>query len=152
MNAPASELVQRWTPKLRKIAYQTGADFDDVAQEAWLLAATMRAGDDLVPRWLVAVERHARAQASRGGWASSNVEHAGGDDPAAILQAVEDVAGMLAGQRLCDMINMPVTTREVVAATGKSARQARRDLKKIKESEKVQRGLFDFEAVVGVGV
>jgi len=59
---------------------------------------------------------------------------------------------MLAGQRLCDMINMPVTTREVVAATGKSARQARRDLKKIKESEKVQRGLFDFEAVVGVGV
>lgn len=150
MTAPAitpapAELVQQWLPKLRKIAYQTGAMLEDVMQEAWLLAATMRPGDDLVPRWLVAVERHARAQASRGGPAAADVEQAGGDNPAAILQAVEAVAGMLAGQRLCDVIDRPLTTREVMSATGKSERQARRDLKKIKAAAKVQRGLFDFE-------
>lgn len=143
MSAPTltpAELVQQWLPRLRRLAWRTGLDVDDIKQEAWLLAATLRPGADLVPRWLVAVERHARAQAP--GLPplppGDLVERAGGDDPAEILVAVASVADMLAGHRLDQVISMPRTTREMMQATGKSESQARRDLRRLEALARVQ--------------
>lgn len=136
-----AELVEKYLPRLRWLAYQTGADIEDVKQEAWLLAAAgvrNPQARDFVPRWLVAVERHARRQAP--GWHVSavDVEQVDGDDPAGIMEAVESVADMLAGNRLDQVIGIPKTTRELAEVLGKSERQARRDKKRLEQFSRVQ--------------
>lgn len=141
-----AQLVQQWLPRLRRLAYQTGLDLDDIKQEAWLLAATMRGGADLVPRWLKAVEVRSRAQAP--GWRTKDGteletgEPTCSDDPASIMEAVESVATMLSGQTLDQVIGIPRTTSEMMVATGKSERQARRGLRRLEALARVQGDLW----------
>lgn len=143
MSAPTTpaQLVQQWLPRLRRLAYQSGGELDDIQQEAWLLAATMKSGD-LVPRWLKAVETHARNQApgriiqpgkkkNKNFIGTAWLAGSGDDCPAGALEALEAIQGMLAGQTLDQVVNMPKTTRELALATGKSERQARRDKKRL---------------------
>lgn len=151
-----AELVQQWLPRLRRIAWQTGADLDDIQQEAWLLAAAGvrdRDADDFVPRWLAAVERHARIQAkqriiSPPPELRHQVELAVGlaerqeDDPAAELEGAQVVAKRLEGLELKQLIDEPRTTREIAQVLGKSERQARRDKKRLAALEKIQGGFW----------
>lgn len=142
-----AQLVEKYLPRLRWIAYQTGSDIEDIQQEAWLLAAAgvrNPQARDFVPRWLVAVERHARRQAP--GWhvPAVEVEQVDGDDPAGILEAVESVAEMLSGHRLEQVIGMPKNARELAQTLGKSERQARRDLRRLEAMAGVQGDLFDL--------
>lgn len=161
-------LVQQWTPLLRKLAFQTGADFDDIQQEAWLLAATVRQGDDFMGRWLSAVRCHAAAQRPGVTVRPSSIKlHPGEefigsawlagsspDDPAQIHQAVQDVARRVAGeggddterwQRIRQEIELPRTSCELAEARGVSARQGRRDAARLRALEGVQAGLFDVD-------
>lgn len=148
-----TELVAQWLPRLRRIAFETGADLDDIKQQAWILATTMKSGDDLVPRWLQAVERHALDQAPGKnirpgekknkefigtGWLAGS----GADDPSAIHEAVESVAELLSGHRLDQVIGMPKNARELAQTLGKSERQARRDLRRLEQFSKMQGDLF----------
>lgn len=155
--APA-ELVAQWTPKLRRIAWQTGADLDDISQQAWLLAATMRQGPDLVPRWLTAVRRHALAQAKQRIIAPPpelvrQVELAGGcadrqeDDPAAELDGAQAVAKRMEGRDVAQIVGEPRTAREIAMALKKSERQGRRIRRRLDEWARVQ-GDFWPEAAV----
>lgn len=148
MNPPAitpAELVRQWRPRLRGLARRTGAELADIEQEAWLLAAAgVRNPDaaDFVPRWLTAVERHARAQAPGIGIPEGMPEQAGGDDPEAILVALEALAEALAGLPVDEVIAEPRTAREIAQATGKSERQARRIKRKLEVVRAVQGDLF----------
>lgn len=164
MNAPAStltpaELVRQWTPKLRKIAFSTGADFDDVQQEAWLLAATMRPGDDLVPRWLKAVAVQAGTQTAEkiivpkplrkgektigAGWLRA--DGIDKDTPEMLLVAKRRVSDLMSGDTLAQAIDMPVTTKEFSVVLKKCERQALRIRKKVDAIKEIQRDFFDFE-------
>lgn len=140
-----SELCQLWKPKLRKISYTTGLDEQDVLQQAWLLAATMaRAQDnDFVPRWLKAVERQVTAQRpgqiirptpgkkkqaetfAGTGWLAASLD----DDPADILQALQDLEGVDVEQA----IQTPQTSNEIALVLGKSVRQARRIKRRLEQ-------------------
>ncbi len=164
MSAPGTtpaDLVQRWTQKLRSLAYRTGADFDDVKQEAWLLAAHCvrdPGAADFVPRWLTAVERHARAQAvgkivyadpdkpAAGFLGTGWLTEATTGDRAGFLAALENIAEMYTEQQLADALGigimMPETTAEIAQALGVCERQARRIKNKINELKAVQRDLF----------
>lgn len=154
MSAPTTpaQLVQQWLPRLRRLAYQSGGELDDIQQEAWFLAATMpKSGDDddFVPRWLKAVETHARNQApgriiqpgkkkNKNYIGTAWLAGSGSDCPAGVAEALEAVQGMLAGQTLDQVVSMPKTTREIAAATGKSERQALRIKNKLEAMGGVQ--------------
>lgn len=146
-----AELVAQWLPRLRRIAWKTGSEVEDIKQEAWLLAAggvRNPESADFIPRWLSAVERRARALA--GGRIISppprlrrQVELAGGlggqaDDPAAWVAAIEAVDKRLGGQDAQQVANQPVTALEIAKALGKSQRQARRIKRKLEAMEAVQ--------------
>lgn len=153
-----SELVTQWLPRLRRIAWHTGCEMDDMQQEAWLLAAAGvrdQEADDFVPRWLKAVERHARAQAKQriiepppklrhqveiAVWLA---EHQG-DDPAAVLEGQQEVAERLKGKGLevKQVIDEPRTAREIAARLGKSERQARRIKRRLEATAGLQGNLF----------
>lgn len=148
-----AELVQQWLPRLRRIAWRTGIELDDLKQDAWMLAVKGvrdQGADDFVPRWLKAVERHAGEQAKRRiieppPKLRHQVELAGGlgdhqaDDPAAIFFAVQAVGGRFRDEReLAQVIGQPKSTREFMAVTGKSESQARRDKKRLEQIADVQ--------------
>lgn len=152
MNAPTltqpAELVAQWLPRLRRIAAETGADLDDIRQQAWLLATIMKPGPDLVPRWLAAVGRHAFDQApgqiirpgekkNKAFVGTAWLAGSGADDPSRVLEAVESVDELI-GQRLDQVVNLPKTTREFMAVTGKSESQARRDRKRLEAMAAIQ--------------
>lgn len=170
MNAHApttpAELVQQWTPMMRGLAHTTGADLDDIKQEAWLLAATMpRERGDFVARWLTAVRCHAAAQrpgvtvrpsARRAtdeeyigaGWLAGSSD----DDPCAALQAAETVARRVGGdgdaerwQRIRQEIDLPRTSWEIARARGCSQRHGRRQAAELRALERVQAGLFSHD-------
>ncbi len=146
MNTPSpSELVAQWRPRLRRIAYLTNNELADVEQEAWLLAATMRQGDNFVRRWLVAVERHARRMAP-GFSGSEDFDMAGGDDPALVLEGAEAVAERLGGRRLDDVAATPHTSREIAATLGVCRRQARRIRRRLEAVAEVQGDLWGVTA------
>ncbi len=147
-----AKLVQQWLPRLRRIAWKTGIDLDDIKQEGWLLAAAgvrnPEAGD-FVPRWLAAVERHAGELAKRRiieppPELVRQVEIAAGlaerqeGDPAAELEGAQAVAKRLEGLEIKQLIDEPRTTREIAQVLGKSERQARRDKKRLEEFSTVQ--------------
>lgn len=168
MNATPAELVEQWTPMMRGLAHKTGADLDDIKQEAWLLAATMPRGrSDFVARWLTAVRCHAAAQrpgvtvrpSARQatdeeyigtGWLSGS----GDDNPCAALQAAEAVAHRVGGgtgdaearwQRIRQEVGLPRTSWEIAAARGCSARHGRRQAAVLRALERVQADLFDCD-------
>lgn len=166
MNAPTpAELVRQWTPLMRGLAHTTGTDLDDIKQEAWLLAATMRRGDDFTARWLAAVRCHAAAQ--RPGTTirprarrASGEEYIGtawlaissDDDPCDALQAAQDVAHAVGGehghdtarwQRIRQEIELPRTATEIAEARGVSRRQGRRDAAQLRVLRVLQPGLFE---------
>jgi hypothetical protein len=153
---------------MRGLAHTTGADLDDIKQEAWLLAATMPRGrGDFVARWLAAVRCHAAAQrlgvtvrpsARRAadeeyigtGWLAGNSD----DDPCAALQAAQTVARAIGGergdddarwQRIRQEIDLPRTAAEIAGATGCSARHGRRLAAELRELERVQADLFSAD-------
>jgi len=143
MNTPApTELIAQWRPKLRRIAFLTNNELDDVLQEAWLLAATLTPGENFVQRWLVAIERHARRMAPGVVCAEASVEQAGGDDPAAVLEGAEVVTERLVGLRLEDVVETPRTTREISQALGVCQRQARRIKRRLEAVAEVQGDLW----------
>lgn len=158
-----AKLVQQWLPRLRRIAWKTGIDLDDIKQEGWLLAAAgvrnPEAGD-FVPRWLAAVERHAGELAKRRiieppPELVRQVEIAAGlaerqeGDPAAALEAAQEVGARFKDEReMVQAIGLPSTVREFMIVTGKSESQARRDRKRLEEFSRVQ---GDFWGM-GVGV
>lgn len=153
-----AEIVATWLPKLRKIAYQTGADIDDVRQEAWLLAATMRPGDDLVPRWLKAVRTQCSKQCAESvitpkppkkgekplgaGWLRSSGRADG--DAFDLLVAARRFAEMSADGTISQALGQPATAKEIAKALGKSERQARRIKKQIEALAEIQRDLFSL--------
>lgn len=170
MNAHATptpaQLIEQWTPLMRGLASRTGADLDDIRQEAWLLAATMPRGcGDFVARWLSAVRCHAAAQ--RPGVmvrpsdrrtdgeeyiGSAWLAGSGNDDPCHALQAAETVARAICGergdddarwQRIRQEIEMPRTSWEIARARGISERQGRRDAARMRAAAEVQQGLFE---------
>lgn len=148
-----SELVAQWTPKLRRIAWRTGIELDDLKQDAWLQAAAGvrdRDAADFVPRWLKAIERHAGEQAKRRVISPPSklrhqvevavglAEHPEGD-PAAVFFAKRALAERFADEReLAQAIGLPKTTREFMSATGKSESQARRDKKRLEQLAALQ--------------
>lgn len=160
-------LVQQWTPWLRGVAFKTGVSFDDVRQEAWLLAATMPLPDgaddaeDLARRrkWQAAVAKQVKKQAvgkivyadpdkpAAGflgtGWLTEATTGTTGDR-AGFLAALENIAEMHTDQQLADAlgIGLPETTAEIAQALGVCERQARRIKNKINELKAVQRDLF----------
>lgn len=172
-------LIKQWSPMMRRLAYTTGTDYDDIRQEAWLLAATMPrgSGSNFVARWLTAVRSHAAAQrpgvtvrpgSKRGAgeeyigsaWLAGNAD----DDPCYVLQAAQTVAHRVAGevagedtddaarwQRIRQEIEMPVEPWEIAEARRVSKRQGRRDAAKIRAARLVQRDLFGVDES-GVGV
>ena len=148
-----SELVAQWTPKLRRIAWRTGIELDDLKQDAWMLAVEgvrNQGADDFVPRWLKAVECHAGMQAKRcivspPPKLRHSVELVAGlaarqeDDPAAVFFAKRALAERFADEReLAQAIGLPKTTREFMSATGKSESQARRDKKRLEQLAALQ--------------
>ncbi|AAZ97780.1 hypothetical protein Tbd_1827 [Thiobacillus denitrificans ATCC 25259] len=164
MNAP-DQLVEQWTPMMRMLAHTTGADLDDIKQEAWLLAATMprRHDGDFVTRWLAAVHCHAAAQRpgvtvrpsarrTQGeeyigtAWLAGSI----GDDPCAAIQAAETVARRVCGngdaearwQRIRQEIELPRTSAEIARARGVSERQGRRQAAVLQALERVQADLL----------
>lgn len=150
-----AQLVARWLPRLRRLSYQSGASLDDIQQEAWLLAATMKSGDDLVPRWLKAIETHARDQApgriiqpgkkkNKNFIGAAWLAGSGSDCPAGVAEALEAVQWMLAGETLEQVIGRPKTTREIAAATGKSERQARRIKNRLDAGSGVQGDFWEL--------
>lgn len=163
MNAPAlsltpapAELVAQWTPKLRRIAWRTGIELDDLRQDAWMLAAEGvrdRDAADFVPRWLTAVHRHALALAkqriiSPPPKLRRQVEIAVGcaehpeEDPAAVHFAKRAIAERFKDEReLVQAIGLPVTTHEIGQVLRKSERQARR-IKRRLEAIADQQGDF----------
>lgn len=159
MNAPdlsltpaPAELVAQWTPKLRRIAWRTGIELDDLRQDAWMLAAEGvrdRDAADFVPRWLTAVHRHALALAkqriiSPPPKLRRQVEIAVGcaehpeDDPAAVMEGQQEIARRFEGRDIEQIIAAPETAREIATATGKSERQARREKKRLEQFAAVQ--------------
>lgn len=167
------QLIEQWTPLMRGLAYRTGAEFEDIKQEAWLLAATMprtskrggKRGGDFVARWLAAVRCHAAA-ARPGVTVRSSARHMDGDeyigsawlagttpdDPCQAIQATETVALRIAGEhgkaetrwkRIRQEIELPRTSWELAADRGVSARQGRRDAAALRAAQEAQRGLFD---------
>lgn len=159
-----TELVQQWTPWLRGLAFKTGVSFDDVRQEAWLLAATMPAGDgaDDVGRrrkWQAAVRTQVKKQKNTKiiyadpakptpagfqgtGWLTEATAGTVGDRHG-FLEALEKIAGMYTEQQLADALGMaPETTAEIAKALGVCERQARRIKNKINELKAVQGDLF----------
>ncbi len=162
-------LVRQWSRKLHGLAYETGIDYDDVRQEAWLIAAEKIAanGDVDVGDWLGAVEtqvlvqrdgvsRHPSARKKKGEVyiGSAWLMGSGDDDPCAEMQAAQTVALRVGGetggdterwQRIRQEIEMPVEPWEIAAERQVSARQGRRDAAKIREAAKVQRDLFSHD-------
>lgn len=144
-----AELVQQWLPRLRRLAYKTGLDIEDIKQDAWMLAATVKPGKNFVPRWLEAVGRHALGQAPgkiiRPGEKKNKeflgtawLAGSGADDPAQVHEAAVTVADLLSGDRLDQVINLPGNTREMMQVTGKSESQSRRDLRRLEALAAVQ--------------
>ncbi|MHB0973194.1 MAG: hypothetical protein ACYC0P_03015 [Thiobacillus sp.] len=164
------QLIEQWTPMMRGLAYSTGTAFEDIRQEAWLLAATMPRGD--VGGWLAAVRCHAAAQrpgvtvrpsARRApgeeyigsAWLAGAIDI--DDDPCDATQAAETVALAVGGahgdddarwQRIRQEIEMPRSPAEIAAARGVSERQGRRDAAKMRTLEAAQARLFDAEVTV----
>lgn len=161
------QLVQQWSPMMRGLAHTTGADLDDIKQEAWLLAATMPHGDgdDFIARWLTAVRCHGVAQRPgvtvrpSAGRATTDEEYigtgwlAGGsdDDPAQVVEAAETVARRLGGEegdaetrwkRIRQEIYLPRTAAEIASATGCSRRHGRRQAAVLRALEGGQADLF----------
>lgn len=148
-----AELIQQWFPRLRRIAWRTGIELDDLKQDAWLLAAAgVRNPEaaDFVPRWLKAIERHAGEQTKRRivdppPKLRHQVELAGGlgerqeDDPAAVLLAKRAIAERFRDEcELTQAIGLPRTTREFMTLTGKSESQARRIKRKLEKLAELQ--------------
>lgn len=160
-------LVQQWTPWLRGLVFRTGVSFDDVRQEAWLLAATMPLpdggddGEDLARRrkWQAAVATQVKKQAVGKiiyvdpaapvvagflgtGWLTEATTGTTGDRHGFLL-ALENIASMHTEQQLADALGLaPETTAEIAKALGVCERQARRIKNKINELKKVQGDLF----------
>lgn len=172
------QLVQQWTPMMRRLAFTTGTEFDDIRQEAWLLAATMPHGrerdDDFVARWLTAVRCHAAAQrpgvtvrpSPSAGRAVGAEEYIGSawlagsadDDPCNALVAAENVGLAVGGEtgddtarwmRIRQEIELPRAAWEIAQARGCSARHARRKAARLRELEGVQADLFSHEEEEG---
>lgn len=158
-----AELVKLWLPRLRKIAWRTGADLDDVRQEAWLLAASgdVRDADaaDFVQRWLKAVavqcskqcvagiitpKQHKKGEKPIGaGWLRASGREDG--DAFDLLVAARRFAALDADGTIAAAVGRPETTAEIAAVTGKSERQARRIKKQIETLAEIQRDLFSTD-------
>lgn len=159
------QLVQQWSRKLHRVAYDTGVDYDDVRQTAWLLAAETIAkdGDVEIGKWHSAV--HVQVLTQRDGVnryaddepgpyiGSAWLAGSGGDDPCDELQAAEDLAQRVGGagregdkwQRIRQEIDLPRTAAEIAGATGCSARHGRRLAAELRELERVQADLFSAD-------
>lgn len=152
MNQQIDDLIKLYMPKIRKIAFENGAEKNDVIQEAWLLALLeeKKHKNVRVGCWLVALEKRVRAQAH---WRGTDEQQAGmeempgGIDPASLLCALEtaEAAAIRHFGGLEAAIEAPKTARELAQASGKSERQCRRDIAALKAANKLQRGLFDDE-------
>ncbi|MHB1351727.1 MAG: hypothetical protein ACYCWA_00265 [Thiobacillus sp.] len=166
------QLVRQWSRKLRGVAYDTGVDYDDVRQTAWLVAAEMLAkGREVeIGAWHSAV--HTQVLTQRDGinrypnddepgayigvgWLLGGSD--GFDDPARAAEAAEAVARRVGGehgddtvrwQRIRQEIELPRTAAEIAQARGVSERQGRRDAAKMRTLEAAQAGLFDAEVTV----
>lgn len=160
------QLVQQWSRKLHGLAYDTHVDFDDVRQEAWLLAAEKIAadGDVDVGDWLGAVKkqvlvqrdgvsRHPSARKKKGEVyiGSAWLAGTGSDDPCAAMQAAEIVARRVGGemgsddakwQRIRQAIVAPVESWEIAEALRVSKRHGRRLAAELRQLEEVQADLF----------
>lgn len=155
-------LVQQWSRKLHGLAYTTGVEFDDVRQEAWVIAAEMDAAGELeIGCWLVAVERHVKKQSNGvnrypseddGPYIGSAwLAGSGGDDPCAAACAAESIALRIGGKdaddaarwrRVQQEIMLARESWEIAAERKVSKRQGRRDAAKIRAARMVQRDLF----------
>lgn len=150
MSKQIDDLIKLYMPKIRKIAFEHGADKNDVIQEAWLLALLeeKKHKNVRVGCWLVALEKRVRAQAH---WSSSDEQQAsmeempGGVDPASLLTTLETVQEVAIRRfgGLEAAIEAPKTARELAQATGKSERQCRRDIAALRAANKLQARLFE---------
>lgn len=160
------QLIEQWAPLLRSLAYDTGIDYDDVRQEAWLQSAKMaKKGAVHVGKWIGAIKkqmivqrdgvsRHPSARKKKGEvYIGSAWLHGGAwaDDPARLIQAAQEVARAVGGEygetearwrRISQEIGLPRTAAEIAGATGCSARHGRRLAAQLRELGEMQADLF----------
>ena len=150
MSKQIDDLIKLYMPKIRKIAFENGAEKNDAIQEAWLLALIeeKKHKNVRVGCWLVALEKRVRAQSH---WSSSDEQQAalaempGGIDPASLLSTLETVQEVAIRHfgGLEAAIQAPKTARELAQATGKSERQCRRDIAALRAANKLQACFFE---------
>lgn len=157
------QLVHKWSRKLHRVAHDTGVDYDDVRQTAWLLAAETIAkdGDVEIGKWHSAV--HTQVLTQRDGVnryaddepgpyiGSAWLAGSGDDDPFDAAVAAEAVAHRVAGeagddttrwQRIRQEIDLPRAPWEIARALQVSGRHGRRLAAELRALEGVQADLF----------